>query len=162
MKLWKLWTSLAAVVLTFGLVALLAALWNNLSSDWNVEASAAQFALDKSPIEHIDAHDIFTAASAQEVFTGTDVFGRHWYAFVFGSPFTVQSVPTAGILDKTQILAIVKKANLQPLKEQIGYLDSNAQSMFHTQADVIWEVYAKTSAGQAVYRYFDARSGNKL
>jgi uncharacterized protein YpmB len=162
MRMWKVWVSLAALVFTFGLVALSAALWNNLSSEWNVEASAAQFALNRSPLQEIDSHDIFTAAGAQEVFTGADVFGRKWFAFVYGSPFTVKYVPMDGILNKSQMMDILKKDHLNPLKEQVGYLDSNAQATFHTQSDVIWEVYAKTPAGDAVYQYYDARSGTKL
>jgi uncharacterized protein YpmB len=162
MKMWKIWLVSATAVATLGVVALACAVWNNLSSEWNVEATAAQFALDKSPINHIDSHDIFTASGAQEVFGGSDVFGRKWYAFVYGSPFTVKYVASDGILTQEQIISSAMKVHLKPLKEQIGYLDSYAQSTFHTDADVIWEVYAKNASGQSVYVYFDARSGNTL
>lgn len=162
MSAWKAWMVSVSAAVVIGGGALTVAVWNNLSSEWTVEAAAAQFALDHSPLMNITAHDVFTGSGAQEVFQGTDVFGREWYAFVFGSPFQVEFVQSRGILTKDQMLAAIHKQHMTPLKEQIGYLSPAGQSTFNTQADVIWEVYAKDQTGHPVYTYYDAKSGDQL
>lgn len=159
MKAWKVWTVSGAVVMVGAIAALTAALWENVSSEWMVEQNAAQFALDHSPIDHIKSHSIFTASEAQEVFFGTDVFQRSWYAFVYGSPFTVQAVPVTGIIPEAVVAAKARSQNIQPINISIGYLNAAAQQACHTSSTVVWEVYGKLTSGNTVYLYFDAYSG---
>lgn len=159
MKPWKVWT-LSGVVVAVGTVgALTAALWRNVSSEWVVEQNAAQYALDHSPIDQIKAHSIFTASQAQEVFFGTDVFKRPWYAFVYGSPFIVQSVPVTGIMPETEVVTKARSQNIQPISVSIGYLNAEAQQACHTSSTVVWEVYGKLTSGKTVYLYLDAYTG---
>lgn len=159
---WKrvLWT--AAVGLFVVVVALVIAAWNNVSSEWNVEQAAAQFALNHSPLERISSHQVFTANQAQEVFYGTDAFGHKWYAFVYGDPFVVHSVPASGLITEEQANAAASKSGAKPISTHIGYLDRSAAQMFHTSAGPVWEVYAQMPNGKNVYLYFRADNGRTV
>ncbi|WDL97236.1 hypothetical protein [Alicyclobacillus sp. ALC3] len=155
-----LWT--AAVAFFLVIVALVVAAWDNVSSEWNVEQAAAQFALNHSPIEKISSHQVFTANQAQEVFYGTDAFGHKWYAFVYGDPFVVHAVPATGLLTKQQADAVASKSGDKPLSTHIGYLDTAAAQTFHTSVGAVWEVYAQLPNGTDVYLYFRANNGKAV
>jgi uncharacterized protein YpmB len=160
MATWRIWFWSTFAVLVLGAVALLSAIWNNLSSAWDIEARAAQVALDQSPLDHIQAHDVFTADGVQEVFEGVDAFGRKWYAFVYGSPFVVQAVPDSALTAKDRVLkSAMQQLHIHPREIHLGYLDDNQQARFHTTTDVVYEVVGDTPSGNTEYVYFDARTG---
>lgn len=160
MKAWKIWTGAAIVVVLGAVSTVTAVLWNNVSSEWQVEQNAAQFALNHSPINHITEHSVFTASQAQEVFLGTDAFHRLWYAFVYGSPFTVQSVPAANLLTQTAVDKKVESQHIRPIQDTIGYLNPETQAACNTTATIVWEVYGREgAAGKFVYLFVDARTG---
>lgn len=162
MKSWKLWLFGCTTVIILTVVALCSALWNNISTEWAVQADAAQFALDHSPLNHITEHDVFTAAGAQEVFSGTDAFNRPWYAFVYGSPFQVQYVDAANLRTKDEIIKDATARHMNPTTVHIGYLDTDQQATFHTQDPVVWEVIGRSSTNETTYSYFDAKTGELL
>jgi uncharacterized protein YpmB len=159
MAAWRIWFWSIFTILVLGAVALVSALWNNLSSAWNVEASAAQFALDQSPIDRIQAHDVFTADGVQEVFEGVDAFGRKWYAFVYGSPFVVQAVPESDVVPKDRVWKNAMQLHIHPQAIHLGYLDDNQQARFHTNSNVVYEVVGDGPGGTTEYAYFDGRTG---
>ncbi|MBX5436830.1 MAG: hypothetical protein IRZ33_06405 [Alicyclobacillaceae bacterium] len=162
MKSWKVWVAVWLVVASVVVCALLLGLWNNLNSEWVAEAQAAQLTLNHSPIDHIERHQVFTAAGVQEVFYGTDAFGRSWYAFVHGDPAVVSYIPADRLKTAAQVEAAAKKLGIRPQSAAIGYLDGNAQSAFHTRANVVWEVAGQAANGQHVYAYFDAVTGVRI
>ncbi|MCL6453790.1 MAG: hypothetical protein K6T78_09305 [Alicyclobacillus sp.] len=159
---WKPWLVVGALVVVLAAAATGLALWNNLDSEWQVEAAAAQYALDNSPISKITGHDVFTGADAQEVFYGTDPFGRPWVSFVYGTPFTVHSVPAQGLLTKQRVLELAKARGLKVGAAHLGFLDAAAQQRLGVQTDVVWEVYGQTGPNQTQYVYFDARTGKEV
>lgn len=138
------------------------AVWNNLNHEWMVEKSAAQFAVRNGPIKTVTNHDVFTAAGAQEVFYGKGKDGTPWITFVYGNPFTEQSVQNHGYLSRTQIEHVAGRSGLVVSSAHIGYLDSAAQQDFGVQSNVIWELYAATKAGSDKYFCYDARTGKLL
>ncbi|CAM3931693.1 hypothetical protein [Alicyclobacillus pomorum] len=162
MARWRVWFWSIFAVVVMAMIALVCAVWSNLSSEWDIEADAAQFALNKSPLTHIDHHDVFTGADVQEVFEGTDSFGRAWYAFVYGSPFVVHAVPADSVMSKDQITQRAISAHIHPTQIHLGYLDANQQTRLHTNAEVVYEVSGTDETGALVFRYFDARSGKPL
>jgi uncharacterized protein YpmB len=162
MKNWKLW-----LVTTFGVVfiagvAVISALWNNLSTEWSVEASAAQFALNHSALQNIQSHSVFTAAGAQEVFFGTDVFGQKGYAFVQGTPFRVHYQSAQGLQTRATVATLAKTQGFIPVSESIGYIGPQEQSYFQTKSGVIWEVHGRDQQGKWVCIYFNAKTGKEL
>ena len=162
MNRWKLWSWLAGIIVCMAAVAVAAALWNNVASEWAVEAAAAQFALNRSPIDHIEAHEVSTAAGTQEVFVGTDAFGVQWYVFVFGHPMTVEAVPATRILSRQAILAQLKSGHVHPMSAQVAYLTASNRASFHTQATVMWEVYGRNESGQPEYLYMNAGNAHLI
>ncbi|MCL6547997.1 MAG: hypothetical protein K6T30_03710 [Alicyclobacillus sp.] len=162
MKTWKVWIWVGAAVAGLAVFALLLALWNNLNSEWTVETQAAQLTLDHSPIDRIESHQVFTAAGVEEVFYGTDAFGRPWYAFVHGTPPVVSYLPAAEVETDREVRAKAAQLGIRPLAVTIGYLNGTAQAAFRTQANVVWEVYGKDAEGHRVWAYFDAVSGRLI
>ncbi len=162
MATWRVWFWSIFVVVVMAMIALVCAVWNNLSSEWDIEANAAQFALKHSPLTHIDQHDVFTGAGVQEVFEGTDSFGRKWYAFVYGSPFVVHAVPADSVMSEDQIMKRAISAHIHPNQIHLGYLDATQQTRLHTHAQVVYEVGGTDGTGTLVYLYFDARTGKQL
>ena len=163
MKSWKIWTGTVAVVFVAAVSALTAAVWNNVSSEWAVEQNAAQFALNHSPINHIAVHSVFTASQAQEVFLGTDSFHRPWYVFVYGSPFSVQSVAAQNLLTKAVVNKKMEEQQIHPIRDSIGFLNPETQAACHTSATVVWEVYGReVKSGKLVYVYVDAHTGSSV
>lgn len=162
MQRWKriLWSSVVGLSLVFA--ALVVTAWNNVSSEWNVEQAAAQFALNHSPVDKIISHQVFTANQAQEVFYGTDAFGHAWYVFVYGNPFVAHAVPAAGLWSAKQADQASRRSGAKPMSTHIGYLDNQAARTFHTQAGAVWEVYAQLPSGSDVYLYFRANNGKAV
>ena len=159
MKTWKIWLTVAVSIIAMAGVAVAASLWNDLSTEWTVEAEAAQFALDHSPLQHITEHGVFTASGVQEVFGGTDAFGRHWLVFVSGPPWNAWFTRADGLTSVDTVAVNVRRMGVVPISIQAGHLQPAAQSAFHTSAEVVYEVYGRNAAGQLLYLYFDAKSG---
>lgn len=159
MAAWRVWFWSIFIVLVIAASALFAGVWNNLSNEWSVETSAAQFALNESPLVHIDAHDVFTAADVQESFFGTDTFGRKWYAFVYGSPFVVHTVPASDVLSKENIVKKVALQHITPREVHLGYLDQQQQERLHTESNIVYEVVGSGPTGGTEYVYIDAKTG---
>ncbi|GMA48732.1 hypothetical protein GCM10025857_00890 [Alicyclobacillus contaminans] len=162
MSKWRIWFWSVFVVICMVLIALVSAIWNNLSSEWNVEEVAAQAALNQSPIDHILRHDVFTGADVQEVFVGTDAFGRTWDVFVYGSPFQVHAVPASTVLSPDAILKRTAVAALHPTAVHLGYLDAGEQRKLNTSTHVVYEIEHRNSKGLIFYTYVDATSGKLL
>lgn len=160
---WKRWTALCVAVAGAIAVVLFIASWDTTSSEWMAERSAAQFALNHSPIERIQHHDVFTGAGAQEVFYGVDAFGHPWYAFVYGNPLTIRSQSAASLLTASAAAKQAKADGLQqPQSEHIGYWGSQAAQSFHVSRGVVWEVYGLVHGGKRAYVYLSATNGKVL
>ncbi|MCL6598646.1 MAG: hypothetical protein K6T81_07890 [Alicyclobacillus macrosporangiidus] len=168
MSAWKIWLTTAVLVVLLGTAALFFAVWNNIDSEWRQETAAAQYALDHSPIDRIDGHDLFTGAGVQEVFTGKDVFGRRWYAFVMpaprgeAAPFVVKSVQADEVMPANEIARRVAKDHLRVTSAHVGYVDPQSASAFHADSGVVWEVEATDTGDHRIFLYYDGRSGNLL
>lgn len=162
MARFKWWLILGGIFVVGLACALTAAVWNSISSEWSVEYSAAEYALNHSPIDRIQRHDVFTAAGAQEVFYGIDPFGQPWYVFVYGTPFSVQVQSAKGVMTAAKAAQTAKQDGLHVISEHIGYLDSTAAATFHTNAGAVWEVYGQTSAHKHAYLYLDATTGKSI
>jgi uncharacterized protein YpmB len=162
MKHWKVWLIGAVAVVLLGFVALCSAVWNNISSEWTVEAATAQYALDHSPINHIDEHSRFTADGMQEVYLGTDAFGKAYYVFVYDQSNTVRAVPADEVVSKTVIQKRCERLGIQIEHMEIGYIRGKMAANGQGKASVVYEVYGQDKQGSNKYWYFDAKSGNLL
>ncbi|RIV25692.1 hypothetical protein D2Q93_06085 [Alicyclobacillaceae bacterium I2511] len=162
MRHWKRWLTLSGLALVVIATAFIWAVWNSLSSEWRIEASAAQYALNHSPMQQLTSYSVFTGAGAQEVFTGKDGFGRKWVAFVYGPPYAVKSVPSTGMWSATRLTKSLKLQHITPVHLNLGYFNAAARESFHTAADVVWECYVRLPSGLLAYIYYDAYSGQQI
>ncbi len=162
MKAWQIWTFTTVLILIAVVSVGWAALWKNLASEWSVEASAAQYALNHSPLQSITKHDVFTGDGAEEVFEGKDAFGRGWYVMVSGTPPQAHSVQVQALKASNVIRAEASHSGLQVISTHLGYLDSQGQSQLGTNASFIWEVYGKTQTGTYQYAYYNAENGKLI
>lgn len=161
MKTLKIWITVVVISIVLALVAIVLALYQNLNSQWLAEQAAAQYALNHSPISHIDSYQVFTGDGMQDVFEGTDIFAHKWYAFVSddsGAAPSIHSVPAAGILSKNKIEAAVKQRHIHPIQITLGYVNAQNPAIQTTQS-VVWEVYGTNAKGKHLYEYFDAKTG---
>jgi uncharacterized protein YpmB len=162
MKSWQIWTSVLGCIAILGAGALTVAVWNNISTEWDYEATAAQYALNHTPIDHLTTHDVFTGSGDEEVFSGQDTFGRKWYAFVSKTPFAASSVPAQGILTNQQIRAKVEnKFHMKVRSLHLGYLNDATTELFHTKSRIVFEVYGSVG-NQNEYLYLDAYNGTVI
>lgn len=160
MKIWKIWAIGIVVVVLAAVVAIGAAVWNNISSEWQAETQTAQFALDNSSLEHIDNHQVFTAAGLQEVYFGTDAFHNKVVAFVYGSPLEVYTVPQTELVTESSIQTEAEKSGVKIKSIALGYLSPDSEQMLGiNNTNVIYEVYGTGPNQHDVYDYFDAMSG---
>jgi uncharacterized protein YpmB len=136
--------------------------WNNISSEWTVEAATAQYALDHSPINHIDGHSRFTADGMQEVFLGTDAFGKAYYVFVYAQSNTIRTVPAAEVVSKAVIQRQCQRLGIQIDSIELGYIRGKMAANGQGKASVVYEVYGQNKQGSNQYWYFDAKSGHLL
>lgn len=162
MRHWKRWFTLIGVVFVMFATTFVWTAWHSLSSEWRTEAGAAQFALNHSPLQQLTGHSVFTGAGVQEVFIGKDSFGRIWYAFVYGSPYIVKSVPATGVWSAARMNQLLSSQHIKPVHLSLGYLDAANRKSFHITTDVIWECYVHLPSGAPAYVYYDAHSGQKL
>ena len=162
MKQWIIWLIVVAFIVVMGAFALFFALWNNFSSEWTIEQHAAQYALNHSPINHIDGHSVFTGPGVEEVFDGVDTFGAKWVVFVYGNPLTTHAVSAKGLLSKSQMQKMaVQQFHLKSPQLSLGYLPASERSVLKTNARVVWEVYGQRGA-MSLYAYFDAYTGKLI
>ncbi len=162
MKTWKVWTTILLSVVVLSAGALTVAVWKNISTEWEYEGTAAQYALNHTPIDHLQTHDVFTGSGDEEVFSGIDTFGRRWFAFLSGTPFTVTSVLADGILTSKQIKTKVMSINhLKVISAHLGYLNYATTALFNTKSKVVWEVYGSVG-NKNEYLYLDAYTGTVI
>lgn len=162
LKPWKIWVSsiVAFIVIVAGVVIF--ALYRNFNSEWSYQHQAAQTALNDSPVNKITGHSVFTDVVSEEVFTGTDTFGRQWYAFVSGPPWTTRAILQQQVVPKAQIQKLAEKQSFRPVTITLGYLTANEQIRFSLTDNVVWEVYGQNDQGNYGYLYFDGRSGKEV
>lgn len=158
MKSIKLWMGTCLAIIIICLLALVLALWNNVSSEWAQEKLAAQVALNKSPLEHLSGHDVFTGAGVEDVFSGTDVFGHGWYAFVYGSPMQVNAVPAKDVLTSQQVKQkVLAMYHISARSMHLGYITSNQIGSLATSPNVVWEISGKVG-DNIEYLFVDAKT----
>jgi uncharacterized protein YpmB len=158
----KIWLTTILLILLLALAALVVGLWNNISSEWQVEETTAQYALNHSPLASITSHRTFTGAGEQEVFYGHDTFNRPWYTFVFGQPLTVQSVPGSDVISEQQVEGLAEKSGIKPIHCELGYVPTNTRATLPAKRHVVWEVYGENRSGHLLYVYYDATTGKQL
>lgn len=160
MKTLKIWLTVIFISIILVLAALVLALYRNLNSQWQAETTAAQYALNHSPISHIDSYQVFTSDGLEDVFTGTDVFSQKWYTFVAesGSQLNVHTVSATDVISKNKVEAAAAARHIHPVRVILGYVGTNNTAIHVSQA-VVWEVYGTNAAGKHVYEYFDGKTG---
>ncbi|QSO53484.1 hypothetical protein JZ785_06420 [Alicyclobacillus curvatus] len=162
MKAWTIWLSTLLFLLIIAAIFVGTSLWNNLASEWKVEQTAAQYALNHSPLKSIAEHDVFTGNGVEEVFQGKDAFGRGWFVVVYGKPYSIRSIQTSAVKNSKLIKADAENSGLQVIATHFGYLDQTGRSQVGTNTDFVWEVYGKSKKGNYQYVYFDAKTGRLL
>lgn len=150
-----------AVMVVAAAVIAMVTLWQDLSAEWSQERVAAQYALNHSPLNQIDYHSVFTGAGLQEVYSGTDVFGKRWYAFVNDQPLSVRYVSANQVVNASRVLSQCQHLSVRPSAVSLGCLDNTAQSTLKTSVAVVWEVTGHEGA-RPVYLYFDAATGRLI
>jgi uncharacterized protein YpmB len=159
MKPWRLWVSTGIVIVVLGVITLCIAVWNNVSSEWEVEKVAAQYALNQTPLTHLVGHDVFTGDGVEDVFSGTDAFGHGWYAFVYGSPMQVSTVAADDVLSSQQIKQkVFATFHVQARSLHLGYVQSISNNQLSTPNHVVWEVSGKLGK-QTEYLFVNAQNG---
>jgi uncharacterized protein YpmB len=162
LKPWKIWTAtvIGFLLIVFGAIGI--ALYRNLDTEWSYQYTAAQRALNHSPISHISHQSTFTDIVSEEVFQGQDIFGRKWYVFVSGPPWTTNAVQASHVISKTQVDALAKQESIQPINVQLGYLTDQQSLSFIAPHHTVWQIYGRTAGGKDVYLYLDGQTGKQL
>jgi uncharacterized protein YpmB len=163
MKALRIWVTVILLSLILAAIAMVVALYNNLNSQWQAETAAAQYALNHSPISHIDGHSTFTGDGLQEVFQGTDLFHQKWYAFVWQASETTHNVAVVAatsVVPQSNVTLQARKTGLTPRQVSLGYVNPASDNpALKVSKTVVWEVYGTTSSGKHEYEYFDGTSG---
>ena len=162
MAKWRIWFWSLFLLFCLGAAALTAAVWNNLNTEWQVVDVTAQAALNDSPINAIDEHSVFTGQGVQEVFRGSDAFGRKWYTFVSADGSDVHYIAADQLVSSLQIMKELQPNHLTGSSLHLGYVDSGSLPRLQTSSHFVWEVYGQNSDGHSEYRYFDALTGRFL
>lgn len=161
MKSIKIWVTVVFLILILAAAALAVTLYQNLNSQWQAETTAAQYALNHSPISRIDNHHTFTGDGLQEVFSGKDVFHQQWYAFVWGvnAPNSIAVVAANSVIAKNKIVSAAEKSGIKPNKVSLGYVAQSNNPSLKLSQSVVWEVFGINAKGKQVYEYFDGING---
>ncbi|GGJ07290.1 hypothetical protein GCM10010885_15530 [Alicyclobacillus cellulosilyticus] len=154
----KAWLTICAAAGFGVLTAGVAWAWSLLQPEWTAEEQAAQWALNRSPVAHITFHDVFTGDGLQEVFAGTDVFGRPWVVVVRPGDALPAAVPAPRLLTRAQAIQVAQKTGITVQSAHLGYLFPELRRTFHTRAALVWEVLGWYK-GRLTDSYFDAESG---
>lgn len=158
----KIWLITGCLIVAMAAAGAGLALWNQVDNEWQAEASAAEYALNHSPLEKISGHIVFTGGNVQEVFYGDDMFGRKWYTFVTENPLHAYSIPASKVIPKQKVEQLARAARIEPVDVELGYVPaSNRLSTKPKQDQIVWEVYGY-HGGKSEYVYYDAVSGKRL
>lgn len=147
---------LLAIAFTFFIV-----FWNNLKSEWDIEASDAQYVLNHSPLNHIESESVFTASGVEHVFRGFDVFGRSWYAIMSDSSRTIHAVPTSTLVSTSLIRHMATMRSVKLTSVHFGWLSTSTATRMNTHAGPVYEVFG-TEDHRPVYLYFQATTGRLI
>ncbi len=162
MKAWTIWISTILVILIMAAIFIGTSIWNDLAGEWTVEQTAAQYALNHSPLSSITKQNVFTGNGVEDVFQGKDAFGRGWFVVVYGQPYKIRSIQTSAVANSKLITAEAVKDGLNVMGTHFGYLDQTGRSQLGTNVNFVWEVYGKSTTGNYQYAYFDAKTGKLL
>ncbi|MBX6352838.1 MAG: hypothetical protein IRZ10_05830 [Thermoflavifilum sp.] len=162
MKTWQWATTTVLGLLVVAGVAAGTSLWFHLEPEWEVETSAAQFALDHSPLQHIEQHQVFTADGVEQVFAGQDAWGNRWTVFVSGPPWTWHAVKTGDLVSEQTVERQARGHGYEVLSCVPGWLNATLVADLHAQTQVVYEVHALDAKGQTWYALVDAKTGQWL
>ncbi|WP_157076346.1 hypothetical protein [Alicyclobacillus kakegawensis] len=159
----KIWVITGTLIVLMALIGIGMTLWNEVREEWDVEQSAAQYALNHSPLERIEGHALSTGAGVQEVFYGRDMFGRSWYTFVTDNPRRAYAVPASQVLAKSKVEQLAERAGVTPIDAEPAYVPSSLAKTLPASRHVVWEVYGRQrNSGRSEYIFYDAVNGKRL
>lgn len=159
MKIWKLWLAGSCAVVGLAVVAILAAVWNDLSPFWRTQATTAQYALNHTPLDAIASSTTYSGpGGVEQVFVGHDVFGRAGVAIVSVRPLTAVFTPTHALVSHAQVIALAHRYGPDPASATLGYLSPGERRLAHTTATFVWEITYR-ARGQYRYVYLNALTG---
>ncbi|GEO27102.1 hypothetical protein AAC03nite_28870 [Alicyclobacillus acidoterrestris] len=163
MKTWKIWAITVPIILLMLCCAVIAWLWQNVSTNWAPEEQAAQYVLNHTPIDHIDSYQVFTASGLEDVFLGTDTFGHKWYAFYIPAKHTAYSVGVDQLVSAKKVEQSLLQDNIHTDTYSIGYVTGEASKALSAESstNVVYEVRGREN-GKAIFVYVDATSGHIL
>ncbi|KRW91456.1 hypothetical protein SD51_08935 [Alicyclobacillus tengchongensis] len=161
MKNWKVWAVTVPAILIMMGAAVVAWLWRNLSTNWAAEQTAAQFVLNHTPIDHLQAYHVFTASGLEDVFQGTDAFHREWYAFYLPTVHESYAVPAANILSPSKVAATAKALGVKLQATSLGYVTAEAADTLPASQHLVYEIKG-TTGSKLTFLYLDAVTGRVL
>lgn len=161
MRNWKAWMITTPFILLMVIASIVVWLWRNLSTNWGPETVAAQYVLNHTPLDHLQSYHVFTASGLQDVFKGTDAFGREWYAFYTAQSPNSYAVPATGIIPVAKVQADVLKLGVQAKTETLGYVLGDASTPFSAKSRVVYEVQGIKN-NKSTFLYLDATTGHVL
>jgi uncharacterized protein YpmB len=159
MKPWQVGVLTGGAVLVMALAAGAAAVWRDLEAEWTIEAQAAQYALNHTPIQRIQTHAVFTASGVEQVFEGDDAWGKPWLVFVSGPPWSAQAVRADTLLSLRTIESETAKKGYRVEVCTPGWLSDDTRRTLHIQNAVVYELEAMDGKGQRWDVLVDAKTG---
>lgn len=126
--------------------------------------TAAQKALNTSPMNHIDKVTPYTGGPLCYAFFGTDKLGRQMVVFatkdkVFGAEFLDKGLQEAQAQQKA-----IQASSLQKIaKTTPGIVDETSKPLPNKPSGkFVWEVFGTNTKGEKQYTYLDFYNGNVL
>lgn len=168
MKPWKIWFWSTIGVLLMCIIAVFSALWNYLSTGWEAERTAAQVALDSTPLQALTDYTVYSGpGGVEDVFRGQDSFHRTGIAFI-RSAHELAYIPAQRIIPQEEAGLLAKRyvgqsyhSGFRVTEASLGALSNSAKYALHTTAKFVWEVTYRAQT-QYGYLYIDAVTGALL
>jgi uncharacterized protein YpmB len=161
MRTWRVWLITIPFICLMVLAAIVVALWNNLSSNWNQETYAAEYVLNHTPLDHLEQYQVFTASGLEDVFSGKDTFNHQWYSFYIPSEKRAYSIPASRLINEKVVESNLAKLNIYTNVCHIGYVTNQASNTLKTANKVVYECQG-TTKGKTTFAYVDAANGQLL
>lgn len=151
-----------SVIFICVVVLLLVWLLPLLTATNNTLSTATEFALDHTPLQHVEDSQIYTGDPSDVTVTGTDSLGRTLYVFVRHHEATIvyqdQTVPESRAIDAVHALHLPIASIVSVIP---GLIDKNLDTPLSNKAsgNAVWQVTARLADGGFLFAYVDMYTG---
>ncbi len=159
-------TLLSIVVIMMCLVIILTVrILPLLTSTNSAVETATLFALDHTPLQHVQSAQIYTGEPMDVTVTGTDALGRELYVFVRNQQATI--VYKSQTVSQTRAIQAVEALH-KPITRIVsalpGIVDKSLNTPLSTKAsgNAVWQITAHLTNGGYLFTYVDMYTGRLL